>query len=116
MAEVKPTRVFTRTDPCTKVHLWNCFVTITGLERVTVVASRSEIGLNTPKYLRREGYAEVVTEKGVEYYVLTPEGEEWLRKGLLRHLELHPEDAEHVLYQKHLTPTAVRRRTVRKTS
>lgn len=110
MAEIKPTRTFTREDPCTKVHIWNCFMGAGGFKPVAVVHSRAEIGLNTPKYLKREGFVEVIEDKGVEYYRLTAEGEDWLRKGLNRHLELHPADVENVLHLSKLRAPAARPR------
>ncbi len=102
MPEILPTRVFTRSDPCTKVHIFNAFAVDPYGKGIVyrdlpVVESRGLIGLNVPKYLRREGYAEIVAIKHVEYYRLTPQGQQWLRDGLARHLELHPQDAAHLL-------------------
>lgn len=117
MPEIKPTRVFTRDDPCTKVHIWNCFIGPAGLgTSVPVVSSRSEIGLNTPKYLKREGFVEVHEDKGVEYYRLTAEGQEWLRKGLKRHLELHPDDRAKVTAIAQLEMPGNRRPRVRRSA
>lgn len=98
MPVVEPTRVFTREEPCTKVHIWNCFISPTGLQAIPVVHSRGKIGLNTPKYLYREGYMDYFTEQNVEYCIMTPTGEEWLRKGLKRHLELHPDERAQVVH------------------
>ena len=90
MPEVLPTRVFTKDAPCTKIDIWNMFISPSGLRRVAVVHSRSQIGLNTPKYLKGKGLIEVVADRGVEYYQLTAEGQTWLRTGLARHLDMHP--------------------------
>ena len=111
--EVKPTRVFTKDAPCTKVHLWNAFIGANGLRKLAVVHSRGEIGLNAPKYLKNNGYIVVLEEKGVEYYEWTPEGEVWLRKGLLRHLELHPEEIPQVQFYLQLTKPQRARRVTR---
>lgn len=116
MAEILPTRVFTRDDQCTKVHIWNCFITPGGLKRVAVVHSRSKIGLNTPKYLKREAYVDVVNEKGVEYYQLTAEGEKWLRDGLIRHLEIHPDQVPDVEHYLQLVGKPVRAKRVSRSS
>lgn len=113
MPEVKPTKVFTKENPCSKVDIWNCFISAAGLNRVTVVASRSKIGLNTPKYLKRELYVTVETDKSVEYYELTFTGIEWLKKGLKRHLELHPEERAQVLHIAQLEGLPKRARVVR---
>jgi hypothetical protein len=116
MPVVEPTRVFTREDPCTKVHIWNCFIGPKGLATsVPVVTSRSKIGLNTPKYLLREGYIDRFTEAGVEYYIVTPSGEEWLRKGLKRHLELHPDERAEVVQIAQLEGSPKPARVVRAT-
>ena len=113
MNAIKPTKVFTREQPCSKVDIWNCFITAKGLAPVMVVASRGEIGLNVPKYLLKNEYLEAYTEKSVDYYRLTPSGEEWLRKGLNRHLELHPGEVENVLHLSKLRAPAPRKRVVR---
>ncbi len=118
MPAIKPTRVFSRDDPCTKVHIFNAFAVVAprggiGYRDLSVVESRGEIGLNTPKYLRREGYAEIVAKGPVEYYRLTPQGKQWLVDGLKRHLELHPEDAKSVVLYTQFTGKARPRRVVR---
>lgn len=88
----KPVKVFNRDDPCTKVDLHNCFYLGGGTPQPRpVVEARGEIGLNAIKYLKREGYAVEYENEGVDYWELTADGVEWLRKGLARHLELHPE-------------------------
>lgn len=114
MNAIKPTAVFTKDAPCTKVHIWNTFITAKGLVPVMVVVARGEIGLNAPKYLLKNDYMEAYTDKNVDYYRLTPGGQEWLRKGLNRHLELHPGDVEKVLHLSQLRAPAPRKRVVRK--
>lgn len=89
----KQVRVFTRDDPCTKVHLHNCFCQGGKFVPRAVVEARGEIGVNAIKYLLREGLATATTKAGVDYWTLTTEGQAWLTKGLARHLELHPEQA-----------------------
>lgn len=90
--EVKEVKVFTRDNPCTKVDLWNCFRPKDNFEPRPVVEARGEIGLNAPKYLLREGYAMAYTMKGIDYYELTTTGQQWLTRGLVKHLEKHPDD------------------------
>ena len=85
-------KIFTRDNPCTKVDLHNCFIGPNGYQRRRVVEAQGEIGLNSPKYLLREGYAVYRSDRGVDYYELTPSGEAWLRDGLERHLKRHPDD------------------------
>lgn len=85
-------KVFTRANPCTKVEIHNCFYKEGGgYQPRSVIEARTEIGLNVPKYLTREGYATLELRRGVDYLILTPEGEQWLTDGLTRQLELHPE-------------------------
>lgn len=89
MPEVK---VFSKSNPCTKVDLYNCFMTAQGYQRRAVVEAQAEIGANSPKYLLREGYAVYRTHRGIDYYELTREGQDWLTKGLEGHLKRHPDD------------------------
>lgn len=89
--------IFTRENPCTKVHLHNAFVKVNNVYGPTSVVEFCSIaGVNSRKYLKREGYVREYLLGGVDYIELTEEGREWLRKGLARHLELHPEDAPSV--------------------
>lgn len=103
----KQTRVFTREQPVTKVELWNCFNKGGRFVRRAMVEARGEIGLNAIKYLVREGLAFKYEESSVDWWELTPEGHEWLEKGLARHLELHPGDAR--LVNRQLAVKPVRR-------
>ena len=81
---------FTRESPCTKVYLYNCFG---GEGPVPVVEAQAIVGANAPKYLLREKYITQVSRAGVDYYLLTKNGREWLTTGVRRHLALHPEEA-----------------------
>lgn len=94
----KPVREFTRADPCTKVHLFQCFRAADGKGYYAraVVEARGEIGVNAIKYLIREGYAAAYDMRSVEYWELTSDGIAWLEKGLIRELELHPERRRNV--------------------
>lgn len=89
----KAPRVFTRDDPCTKVDLHNAFFRQGQYRDTPVVDARAIIGVNAPKYLIREGYVEEKLRGGVDWYVLTIKGKAWLRTGVIRYLELHPERA-----------------------
>ena len=84
--------VFTRENPCTKVDIANCFKTSGA--KVPVVHAQAVIGVNTPKYLLREGYVVAVSAGGVDYYQLTQHGSAWLEKGLASHLKRHPTDGK----------------------
>lgn len=97
MAEIKPVRVFTRDDPCTKVDIHNCFMVNGIFSKRPVVEARGEIGINTPKYLIREAYAIATHERGIDYLQLTASGKAWLTNGLARFLELHPHRAADVV-------------------
>lgn len=112
--EVLPVKVFTKENPCTKVDIHNCFVGESGkYEQRPVVQARGVIGLNTPKYLIREGYAVYTYDKGIDYIHLTQNGEHWLRLGLERFLELHPERRVEVRNGKPSSPV---RRVARRTA
>jgi len=89
---VKEIKVFTRDNPCTKVDLWNCFYQGGTFAARPVLETRGEIGLHAPKYLRKHGYATLVSRGNIDAYVLTKAGQQWLVDGVKRHLELHPED------------------------
>lgn len=84
-------RVFTRDNPCTKVELWNCFQRKGGFRMVSVVEAKTLIGENAPKYMLKKGYIREATLAGVDLYRVSISGEEWLREGIRRYLELHPE-------------------------
>lgn len=92
LLDVKPIREFSRDQPCTKVDLWNTFRRGHAFVARPFVEARGEIGINAPKYLRREGYAVMVEKDGIDYLALTEKGRAWLTSGLLRYLELHPEE------------------------
>lgn len=86
-------KIFTRDDPCTKIDLHNCFYRNMRYAAVPVVEAQSIIGKNAPKYLLREELIVLRSTKGVDFYVPTAKGDAWLRAGILRFLELHPERA-----------------------
>lgn len=110
----KPVKVFTREDPCTKVDLHNCFY-LGGSKPLSraVVEARGEIGLNAIKYLKREGYAIEHEVEGIDRWTLTPEGVQWLVKGLARHLELHPGDSALVMRARTGQAAPARRKRTR---
>lgn len=92
-SQSKKPKVFTREDPCTKIDLHNAFFRDGKYQDTPVVDARAIIGLNAPKYMIRE---ELMTEQlrgGVDWYVLSYKGKQWLRTGIIRFLELHPERA-----------------------
>lgn len=94
---MKEARKFSREQPCTKVEIHNCFFDGRQYTKRPVVEVKMEVGDNVPKYLVREDYVSFVLLAGVDYYELTVDGEEWLRAGLKRYLELHPERASDVV-------------------
>ncbi|MEG1121233.1 MAG: hypothetical protein RSE62_03420 [Citrobacter sp.] len=96
MAEIKPVKIFSRENPCTKVDIHNCFFDGRTYVRRAVVEARGEIGLNTPKYLLKNEYLAATHERGIDYLALTQAGKEWLEDGLRRFLALHPERAADV--------------------
>lgn len=113
MSDFKP-KHFTKENPCTKIDLHNCFYRGGRYVNRPVVEAKTEIGENAPKYLIREGLVVVREIAGVDTYVLTPEGDQWLRTGILRYLALHPDRAGECKFPppgyRSITPQ-VRRRT-----
>lgn len=91
-------KVFTKDDPCTKLHLWQCFRARRGFRKVELAEAHSQIGVNAPKNMLNRGYAEVVEQRRSEYYQLTDEGKEWLTKGILSYVKRHPEEATEAKY------------------
>lgn len=84
---------FTRQNPCTKLHIWNCFRGKRGFARVPVVVAHSIVGVNAPRVMRTNDRITRVTVGEVDYYQLTDDGKEWLTNGMTRYLKNHPEDA-----------------------
>jgi hypothetical protein len=79
-----------------------------------VVVAHTIIGVNTPKYLLKKNLIRTESIHRQDFYVLTLEGAEWLRKGLKRHLELHPSDAEKLTTPLIVSPPATKPRIVRR--
>lgn len=90
--------VFTRDDQCKKYHWHNAFFDGTRYVNRPLVEVQHVTGRNAPKYLLREGFMVQRLIGGVDMYCLTPEGDQWLRRGILRYLALHPEDIDKCTY------------------
>jgi len=84
---------FTRENPCTKKHIWNCFASATGFTAVPVVEAQKQIGVNAPRVMERNARLTVVTRRGVDYYELTSEGKAWLRAGAEAYIRNHPSES-----------------------
>lgn len=108
--EVLPVKLFSRTDPCTKVHIHNTFWQDGAYRARPVLEGRGIMGLNAIKYMRKNGLVEFVEFKNVDYWQPTEKGIEWISSGLARHLELHPEDA-HLVVRGGTKKVARKRRT-----
>jgi len=100
---------FTKDNPCTKKHIWNCFAGPQGLRPVSVVAAQAQIGVYVPRVMERNARLVCKTVKGTDYYELTPEGEEWLTAGIRSYLKNHPSEAGEVTYPPDTLPARVRR-------
>ena len=87
---------FTRGNICTRRLIWNCFRGRRGFVPVQVAIVESQIGINVPADMivqRRLYLFYESTDQGeAEYYELTESGEEWLLKGIVGHLKLHPDE------------------------
>lgn len=109
-------KVFTKDNPCTKRDLWECFVGPTGFRTVLVVEAHSVIGVNAPRGMEKMGRLAVKRTPRGEYYTLTAEGREWLKKGVLSYAKNHPVDAAGIPYMEYADAPAtapVRRRRLR---
>jgi hypothetical protein len=84
-------RRFSRSNPCTKLDLWNAFRGKRGFIRVQVDVAHSMIGLNAPRYMLKNGYLEHFEQRNVEFYRLTADGEYWLYEKFSRLTKKHPE-------------------------
>lgn len=89
---------FTKKNPCTKVEIWNCFRGRRGYRSVPIPEAQSYIGVNVPRVLLRNGYAEIQSKGEIESYFLTESGKLWLREGVIAHLKRHPERKKDVNY------------------
>lgn len=107
---MKDAAKFTRDNPATKVHLWNALNPTGSFAAVPVVQAKMVMGDNAPKYLLKNEYIRTFTRGEVDYYQLTPDGIEWLKKGLRRHLELHPEQASDLVIPLDAKPSGTRPR------
>ena len=88
---------FTRDDPCTKLHIWNCFRAAHGFKRVQLDEAWSEIGVNAPRNMLKKGYIEIKHAAQEDYYQLTNSGEEWLRKGVKSYIRKHPDERKNAV-------------------
>jgi len=91
-------RKFTRTDRCTKVHIWNLFRGRCRFQSVRVAVAHSQIGVNVPRDMEAAGRLIMNRLPTGDYYVLTEEGEDWLTDGTRRYLRNHPSHASEVRY------------------
>lgn len=83
-------RKFTRTDRCTKVHIWNLFRGRCRFQSVRVAVAHSQIGVNVPRDMEAAGRLIMNRLPTGDYYVLTDEGKQWLTEGMGRYLKNHP--------------------------
>ena len=108
---MKEAAKFTRDNPVTKVELHNAFWRTGQYRDTPVVDAKRIIGDNAPKYMLREDFISMETRGGVDWYILTDSGREWLRAGIARYLELHPERRSEVRGMETPVSLVRRRRT-----
>lgn len=82
--------VFTRSNPCTKLDIWNCFRGVRGFKRVQVDEAHAVIGVNAPRNMLTNGYVTVIEKGNSEYYALTNTGVTWLSVKFKNYLRNHP--------------------------
>lgn len=91
-------RTFTRENPCTKKDLWQCFRGPTGYRRVLVAVAYSQIGVNAPRVMERQGYlVKNATPQG-DFLTLTESGRQWLDKGIRAYVKNHPSERDDIQY------------------
>lgn len=105
-------RTFTRENPCTKKDLWQCFRGPMGYSRVLVVVAHSQIGVNAPRVMERQGYLVKGQTSQGDYYMLTAEGRAWLEKGIRSYVKNHPAERDEIEFLD--DPQPVRRVTRRR--
>ena len=91
-------RTFTKESPCTKKDLWQCFRGPAGYRRVLVVVAHSQIGVNAPRVMERNGYlVKSATPQG-DFLTLTESGRQWLDKGIRAYVKNHPSERDDIQY------------------
>ena len=91
-------RTFTKESPCTKKDLWQCFRCPAGYRRVLVVVAHSQIGVNAPRVMERNGYlVKNATPQG-DFLTLTESGRQWLDKGIRAYVKNHPSERDDIQY------------------
>jgi hypothetical protein len=111
MPEIKPVKVFTKDQPCTKLEIHNCFAGPHGYIARPVVEAQGEIGKNAPKHMLSKLYLVYRTVGNIDYYELTRTGTIWLHDGLAAYLKHHPDRQKDVKVVSSSVPkpaTAVR--------
>lgn len=90
---------YCKSNPCSKVDIYNCFRTRRGYRRVSMDEVKTEhLGLNVPRRLLENGRADTVIHEGVEYMFLTEAGKTWIERTLPPYLKRNPHKAKFVQY------------------
>lgn len=97
-------RTFTRENPCTKKDLWKCFRGPMGYSSVLTVVAHSQIGVNAPRVMERQGYLVKGQNHNGDYYALTPAGIAWLEKGIRAYVKNHPAERPDIEYLDDVKP------------
>lgn len=85
-------KTFSRENPCTKKDLWSCFRDAQGFRKVQTAQAHALIGINAPRVMERNGYLVRATRRGIDWFVLTAEGEFWLTRGIQSYVKNHPSE------------------------
>lgn len=93
-------RIFTREKPCTKKDIWLAFRRRTGFAILQVDKAHAEIGVNVPRGMEKEGRLVRITVKGVDYYKLTQEGQDWLLRGMASYIRNHPSEEATIPFRR----------------
>lgn len=84
--------VFDKSQPATKLHIWNTFRRSRGFRSVQIDQAHETMGINAPRYWIRKGWLTRHENRAGELvYTLTPEGRDHLRTGVSAFLKNHPD-------------------------
>lgn len=94
-------RKFTKSQPCSKIDIYNCFYGVGSTQddqgrSSDITRARAIIGRNVVYRLCQAGHAELTILGGISYIALTDEGMAWLNHGVKRYLKNQPEKARDI--------------------
>lgn len=85
-------RQFSKTNPCSKIDIFNCFRSERGADwrPRLVVDTHALLGRNVPYRMVSDGRLEKYEQGNAEWYRLTDKGEKWVYEATLRYVRKDP--------------------------